>query len=185
MLRGAFDSPTVHSGGLTIPDGMLAVSVSMRVPAQVGGYVQPGTDVAVFDTFNLAEGKGRVPAGDGLASSHDYNQATRLLLPKVQVLAIGGRGTPGAATAPQPAASGATGGGGLGSSSGGGQSDTAEVLYKTTNFYYPAGERSILWNDPTLNIDWPLDALNGLSPSVSPKDSRGAFFTVADLPAPT
>jgi len=64
-------------------------------------------------------------------------------------------------------------------------SDTAEVLYKTTNFYYPAGERSILWNDPTLNIDWPLDALNGLSPSVSPKDSRGAFFTVADLPAPT
>ena len=64
-------------------------------------------------------------------------------------------------------------------------SDTAEVLYKTTNFYYPAGERSILWNDPTLNINWPLDALNGLSPSVSPKDSRGAFFTVADLPAPT
>src|SRR5436305_6379639 len=128
LLRGAFDSPTVHSGGLTIPDGMLAVSVSMRVPAQVGGYVQPGTDVAVFDTFNMAEGKGRVPAGDGLASSHDYNQATRLLLPKVQVLAIGGRGTPGAATAPQPAASGATGGGGLGSSRGGGQSDTAEVL---------------------------------------------------------
>src|SRR6266481_3044050 len=48
-------------------------------------------------------------------------------------------------------------------------SDTAEVLYKTTNLYYPAGERSILWNDPTLNIAWPLEALNGTEPSVSAK----------------
>ena len=61
-------------------------------------------------------------------------------------------------------------------------SDTAEVLYKTTNLYYPAGERSILWNDPTLNIAWPLDALNGTPPSVSPKDAVGALFTTADLP---
>jgi len=62
-------------------------------------------------------------------------------------------------------------------------SDTAEVLYKTTNLYYPAGERSILWNDPTLNITWPLEALNGTEPSVSAKDALGAFFTEADLPA--
>ena len=61
-------------------------------------------------------------------------------------------------------------------------SDTAEVFYKTTNLYYPAGERSILWNDPTLNITWPLDALDGKLPSVSPRDARGALFTVADLP---
>jgi len=61
-------------------------------------------------------------------------------------------------------------------------SDTAEVLYKTTSFYYPAGERSILWNDPTLNITWPLEALIGTQPSVSPKDSLGALFTTADLP---
>jgi dTDP-4-dehydrorhamnose 3,5-epimerase len=61
-------------------------------------------------------------------------------------------------------------------------SDSAEVLYKTTNLYYPAGERSIVWNDPTLNITWPLDALDGLSPSVSPKDAHGALFEVADLP---
>jgi dTDP-4-dehydrorhamnose 3,5-epimerase len=61
-------------------------------------------------------------------------------------------------------------------------SDTAEVLYKTTDFYHPAGERSILWNDPTLNITWPLDALNGTPPSVSSKDALGALFTEADLP---
>ena len=61
-------------------------------------------------------------------------------------------------------------------------SDTAEVLYKTTNPYYPAGERSILWNDPILNINWPLEALNGTPPSVSSKDERGALFSEADLP---
>jgi dTDP-4-dehydrorhamnose 3,5-epimerase len=61
-------------------------------------------------------------------------------------------------------------------------SDTAEVLYKTTDFYYPAGERSILWSDPTLNITWPLEALNGSQPSISPKDNQGALFTAADLP---
>ena len=61
-------------------------------------------------------------------------------------------------------------------------SDTAEVLYKTTDFYHPAGERSILWNDPTLNITWPLEALNGTPPSVSSKDALGAALTAAELP---
>jgi dTDP-4-dehydrorhamnose 3,5-epimerase len=64
-------------------------------------------------------------------------------------------------------------------------SETAEVLYKTTRFYYPTGERSILWNDPTLNISWPLEALNGTSPSVSPKDAQGSPFLQADLPSTT
>jgi dTDP-4-dehydrorhamnose 3,5-epimerase len=62
-------------------------------------------------------------------------------------------------------------------------SDTAEVLYKTTNLYHPAGERSILWNDPTLNINWPIEALNGIPPSVSPKDALGKPFLEADLPS--
>ena len=60
-------------------------------------------------------------------------------------------------------------------------SKTAEVLYKTTDLYYPAGERSILWNDPTLNIAWPLEAL-GAIPSVSPKDALGKPFLEAELP---
>jgi dTDP-4-dehydrorhamnose 3,5-epimerase len=61
-------------------------------------------------------------------------------------------------------------------------SETAEVLYKTTDVYYPAGERSILWNDPTLNITWPLDALVGEEPSVSAKDAAGSPFLTAELP---
>jgi hypothetical protein len=58
-------------------------------------------------------------------------------------------------------------------------SDTAEVLYKTTNLYYPEGERSILWDDPTLNIAWPLE---GITPSLSAKDAKGSPFLSADLP---
>jgi dTDP-4-dehydrorhamnose 3,5-epimerase len=61
-------------------------------------------------------------------------------------------------------------------------SETAEVLYKTTDFYHPAGERSILWNDPTLKIEWPLDALNGAEPSISGKDAQGSLFLEAELP---
>ena len=61
-------------------------------------------------------------------------------------------------------------------------SDTAEVLYKTTDLYYPAGERSILWNDPKLAIDWPVHELGDAQPSVSAKDAAGALFADAELP---
>jgi dTDP-4-dehydrorhamnose 3,5-epimerase len=61
-------------------------------------------------------------------------------------------------------------------------SDTAEVLYKTTNLYHPAGERSILWNDPALKIAWPLEALDDVEPSVSAKDAKGTAFGEAELP---
>ncbi|MDQ2832365.1 MAG: dTDP-4-dehydrorhamnose 3,5-epimerase [Acidobacteriota bacterium] len=61
-------------------------------------------------------------------------------------------------------------------------SDSAEVFYKTTSFYYPAAERSIQWDDPTLNIAWPLEALRGMEPSVSVKDAAGRRFLEAELP---
>ena len=55
-------------------------------------------------------------------------------------------------------------------------SDTAEFLYKTTNFYAPAHERCIAWNDPTLAIAWPdLDS----SPTLSAKDAAGMAFADA------
>jgi dTDP-4-dehydrorhamnose 3,5-epimerase len=61
-------------------------------------------------------------------------------------------------------------------------SETAEVLYKTTNLYYPAGERSIHWNDPTLNISWPFQDLGLTKPIVSDKDDLGHAFLSAELP---
>ncbi|MFN6190293.1 MAG: dTDP-4-dehydrorhamnose 3,5-epimerase, partial [Planctomycetia bacterium] len=48
-------------------------------------------------------------------------------------------------------------------------SETAEVLYKATDYYAPAHERTILWNDPTLAIAWPLAG----EPQVSGKDAAG------------
>lgn len=57
-------------------------------------------------------------------------------------------------------------------------SDVAEVLYKTTDYYAPGGERCILWNDPDLAIAWPLA---GETPILSAKDQAGQPFQVAEL----
>ena len=58
-------------------------------------------------------------------------------------------------------------------------SETAEVLYKTTDFYHPESERCIVWDDASLGISWPLE---GMVPSVSAKDAAGKAFLEADLP---
>jgi dTDP-4-dehydrorhamnose 3,5-epimerase len=58
-------------------------------------------------------------------------------------------------------------------------SDRADVLYKTTDFYDPDGERCIRWDDPTLAIDWPIP--NGASPMISEKDACGSFFKDAEV----
>lgn len=54
--------------------------------------------------------------------------------------------------------------------------DSAEFLYKTTDYYAPELERCIAWNDPTLNIDWPLD---GVEPLLSGKDRLGMSLSAA------
>lgn len=54
----------------------------------------------------------------------------------------------------------------------------ADFLYKCTEFYDPDDERTILWNDPDLAIDWPVPA--GEYPSVSSKDAAGQLFRDAE-----
>ena len=51
-------------------------------------------------------------------------------------------------------------------------SDVAEVLYKTTNYYTPNHERSIMWNDLDIGINWPLKD----APILSPKDNSALSF---------
>ncbi len=57
-------------------------------------------------------------------------------------------------------------------------SESAEFVYKCTDYYAPEHEVSVLWNDPALKIDWPL--VNGEKPSLSAKDQEGKLF--ADAP---
>ncbi len=54
-------------------------------------------------------------------------------------------------------------------------SETAEFLYKTTDYYAPAHERCIAWNDPDLAIEWPIDG----APALSAKDAAGMAFREA------
>ncbi|MDN3221385.1 dTDP-4-dehydrorhamnose 3,5-epimerase [Pseudomonas nunensis] len=56
-------------------------------------------------------------------------------------------------------------------------SEFAEFLYKTTDYYTPAAERAIRWDDPDLAIDWQLDE----APKLSGKDQAAAFFKDADV----
>ncbi|AKU23923.1 dTDP-4-dehydrorhamnose 3,5-epimerase [Massilia sp. NR 4-1] len=56
-------------------------------------------------------------------------------------------------------------------------SDYAEFLYKTTDYYAPEHERTVLWSDPALGIEWPLDG----APQLSGKDRQGVLLADADV----
>jgi dTDP-4-dehydrorhamnose 3,5-epimerase len=56
-------------------------------------------------------------------------------------------------------------------------SDTADFLYKTTDYYAPAHERCIAWNDPAIGITWP----QGLTPQLSAKDQAGLTLAQAEV----
>ncbi|MEO8738913.1 MAG: dTDP-4-dehydrorhamnose 3,5-epimerase [Casimicrobiaceae bacterium] len=56
-------------------------------------------------------------------------------------------------------------------------SDVAEFLYKTTDYWYPEFERTLLWNDPTIGVDWPLSK----APTLAAKDSAGMPLAQAEV----
>jgi dTDP-4-dehydrorhamnose 3,5-epimerase len=56
-------------------------------------------------------------------------------------------------------------------------SDAAEFLYKTTDYWYPAHERTLQWNDPALGIAWP----SGIAPALAAKDAAGIPLAAADV----
>ncbi|HRP64889.1 MAG TPA: dTDP-4-dehydrorhamnose 3,5-epimerase [Thauera sp.] len=56
-------------------------------------------------------------------------------------------------------------------------SETADFLYKTTDYYAPEHERCIAWNDPDIGIDWPLQA----APVLSAKDAQGSRLADAEV----
>ena len=56
-------------------------------------------------------------------------------------------------------------------------SDTAEFLYKTTDYWFPEHERCLIWNDQTINIKWPED----IKPVLSAKDDKAPSLHNAEL----
>lgn len=56
-------------------------------------------------------------------------------------------------------------------------SETAEFLYKTTDYYAPEHERSLLWSDPTLGIDWPIEG----KPQLATKDATAQLLVDAEV----
>ncbi|SEP35854.1 dTDP-4-dehydrorhamnose 3,5-epimerase [Nitrosovibrio sp. Nv6] len=58
-------------------------------------------------------------------------------------------------------------------------SDSADFLYKTTEYYVPDLDRSLLWSDPEINISWPINA--GTQPVISAKDTNAARLADAEL----
>jgi len=56
-------------------------------------------------------------------------------------------------------------------------SETAEFLYKTTDYYYPEHERCVLWNDPSIAVQWPVD----VEPQLSAKDRAGMLLAEAEV----
>jgi dTDP-4-dehydrorhamnose 3,5-epimerase len=57
-------------------------------------------------------------------------------------------------------------------------SERAEVLYKASDYYAPQWERSLLWNDPVLKIEWPIEP--GEEPILSAKDAQGTLLSESE-----
>jgi dTDP-4-dehydrorhamnose 3,5-epimerase len=56
-------------------------------------------------------------------------------------------------------------------------SEWADFLYKTTDYWYPQHERTLLWNDPAVGVEWPFDG----TPFMNPKDANGTPLAQAAL----
>jgi len=76
LLKGMFGASTKLSGGVALPEKMLALSIKTAVEEEVGGFVRPGSQVAIFVTLEPDAGK----------------RITKLLLPRVETLAVGAYG---------------------------------------------------------------------------------------------
>lgn len=60
-------------------------------------------------------------------------------------------------------------------------SDSADFLYKTTEYYAPEWDRGVRWDDPDIGIDWPVATLPGLAPQLSAKDAAQPLLEDAEV----
>ena len=92
LQRPRLVAATVAADKLMVPPGKLAVTVQLNDPARVANFVTVGSDIAIFDSYTVFEGNQSrkwTPSGNGLGDEFANNKATRVLLPRVKVLAVG------------------------------------------------------------------------------------------------
>ncbi|NUR71216.1 MAG: hypothetical protein HOU81_10375 [Hamadaea sp.] len=88
LLKGMFGQATKLSGGIAVPEKMLAVSGKFDVEREVGGFVRPGSTVAVFETCEILDAE--------FKKKYEQNRhRTQVLLPRMEVLAVGAYGEGG------------------------------------------------------------------------------------------
>ncbi|MBN1173710.1 MAG: hypothetical protein JXA67_16180 [Micromonosporaceae bacterium] len=93
LLRAMLGKGASGAGGLSIPDGMVAVAARVKASTFGPGTVTVGSKVAVFYTYTpLDETHRNSVAGAGLEKQHVTNNVTRLLLNEVEVIAVGQQG---------------------------------------------------------------------------------------------
>ena len=94
LLRAMFGQPTDTTGGIRIPDGMIAIAAKVKASVFGPGAVRAGAKVAIFYTYTpLDDAHRNVASGAGLEKGHAINSVTRLLLNKVEVIAVSGPAT--------------------------------------------------------------------------------------------
>lgn len=103
------------AGSLAIPKGMVAVTIPLCLPAAVAGYVQPGSSVAVFDTYatkKLQVSQSCSTSGQSQSAQVKGGVRTRMVLPQVRVLSIGAAPAKGKASTTASGGSSASSGSG-------------------------------------------------------------------------
>lgn len=91
VLARRFGTERAASAALVVPEGQVAITVELSDPGRVSAFLRPGSDIVVYDTFTArdAEGGEFVPSGVGLSGEPGSVNATRVLLPAAEVLAVG------------------------------------------------------------------------------------------------
>jgi pilus assembly protein CpaB len=88
LLKGMFGQSTKLSGGIAVPEKMLAISGKFEVEREVGGFVRPGSTVAVFATCKILDANFK-------KKYEEDRMASFVLLPRMEVLAVGAYGEGG------------------------------------------------------------------------------------------
>jgi pilus assembly protein CpaB len=89
VIREMFGEKVARTGILAIPKGQIAVTISMPANADVAGFVQNGSEVAIYATYKIGkEGQGAKAIKKSLGTGGDDLYMTKLLLPRVTVMAV-------------------------------------------------------------------------------------------------